>query len=145
MAMRVYELSKKLGIPNKELLELLKEHGFSLSNVAAVPEDAIVLIEKIVNQRTPGKESKTEQQNPVAKEPAKKLMPQETKEVKQQPSAAPVQEKPKETAPEKPVQMAPKAMPHSTFAQAPLAPKAVKAASEKPAVKPQGAEAASGR
>ena len=51
MAIRVYELSKKLGITNKELLELLKEHGFALSTVAAVPAEAEALAEKVVAQR----------------------------------------------------------------------------------------------
>ena len=51
MAIRVYELSKKLGITNKELLEILKEHGFALSTVAAVPSQAEAIAEKVVAQR----------------------------------------------------------------------------------------------
>lgn len=51
MAIRVYELSKELGVSNKELLDLLKEHGFSLTSIAAVPENARELVEKALKSK----------------------------------------------------------------------------------------------
>ena len=78
MAIRVYELSKKLGITNKELLEILKEHGFALSTVAAVPSQAEAIAEKVVAQRNgtsvqpaPVEEKVEEKKAPLAK-PAEK-------------------------------------------------------------------------
>ena len=63
MATRVYDLSKKYNISNKEMLELLKEHGFSLSNIAVVPDNAIILVDKIFSQRTPKKAPEIEKQH----------------------------------------------------------------------------------
>ena len=71
MAIRVYELSKKLGITNKELLEILKEHGFALSTVAAVPAEAEAIAEKVVAQRN----GITVQQAPVEEKPEEKKAP----------------------------------------------------------------------
>ena len=51
MAIRVYELSKKLGISNKELLSILQEHGFQLTALAVLPANAAEIAEKIVNKK----------------------------------------------------------------------------------------------
>ncbi len=48
MAIRVYELSKKLGLTNKELIELLKGQGITLTSIAPVPPDVQALIEKLI-------------------------------------------------------------------------------------------------
>ena len=53
MAMRVYKLSKKLGLTNKELLDLLKEQGYSLASIALVPPEAQALVEKLMAKGTP--------------------------------------------------------------------------------------------
>ncbi len=45
MSVRVYELSKKLGISNKELIDILATHGFSLTSIAVVPAEALAIIE----------------------------------------------------------------------------------------------------
>lgn len=45
--MRVYEFSKKTGIPNKELLRVLGEGGFSIANhMAALTDEAAAYLEK---------------------------------------------------------------------------------------------------
>lgn len=104
MATRAYELSKKLGISNKELLELLKEHGYSLSNIAVVPEEAIVLIEKIFSQRTSG------QKSDVVSEPKKEETSTPSKSV----TAPEAQQVPQKSAPHKESPMPSK---QSTFTQ----------------------------
>ncbi len=104
MAMRVYELSKKLGIPNKELLELLKEHGFSLSNIAVVPDNAIALVEKIFSQRTPGKndeEAPELEKKPVA------VKPEPSVELKVEPKIQKAHAQPTYTQPVKPTPSVP--------------------------------------
>ncbi len=53
MAIRVYELSKQLGLSNKELVKLLKEHGVSLTSIATVPPEAQALAEKLVKGGNP--------------------------------------------------------------------------------------------
>ena len=65
-----------MGIPNKELLELLTEHGFSLSSIAIVPDKAIELAEKILAKSSPSKE-KTEL-NVLKDHPQEKQIAQET-------------------------------------------------------------------
>ena len=53
MAVRVYELSKKLGITNKELIALLNEQGFSVvSHSSTVSPEAIVFIEQKFQKKT---------------------------------------------------------------------------------------------
>ncbi len=64
MAIRVYELSKKLGLTNKELIDLLKEHGYSLASIALVPPEAQALAEKLMAKGSP------KVQKPLSKEPA---------------------------------------------------------------------------
>jgi len=52
MAVRVYELSKKLGITNKELLEILKSIGVEVSShISVLPNDIIELIEEEVKAK----------------------------------------------------------------------------------------------
>ena len=93
MATRAYELSKKLGISNKDLIELLKEHGYTISNIAVVPDDAIALIEKIFSQRASGKKIDLTVET-------SKLQPQAQKvEPLQKPNVAVKSEKKVETKP----------------------------------------------
>ena len=92
MAIRVYELSKKLGISNKELLELLEKHGYTLTSIATIPAEALALIEKgfaqkkTLKEKVPSKEKEKpvtapqkvqEQQAPlVAAAPSRPVQPQ---------------------------------------------------------------------
>ena len=51
--MRVYEFSKKNGIPNKELLQILRDNGFDLpSHMSLLPDDAQVFLEKQLHKKT---------------------------------------------------------------------------------------------
>lgn len=51
MAIRVYELSKELGISNKDLLKILQEQGFELaSHIAIVPTEAIEKVKELLKQ-----------------------------------------------------------------------------------------------
>ncbi|MBA2306573.1 translation initiation factor IF-2 N-terminal domain-containing protein, partial [Candidatus Dependentiae bacterium] len=56
MSIRVYELSKKLGISNKELIDILASHGFSLTSIAVVPAEALAILEN--KGKVPTSESK---------------------------------------------------------------------------------------
>ncbi len=71
MAIRVYELSKELGISNKELLKLLKDQGFELaSHIAIVPAEAI---EKVKNVLT---KPAAKQEEPLAQAAQPEVAPQ---------------------------------------------------------------------
>ncbi len=73
MANRVYELSKKFGISNKELLKLLHDEGFDItSHAAAVPPQAIAIIEK---KLSPGSAIKPAKE-PVSKAKASAKIPE---------------------------------------------------------------------
>ncbi len=70
MAVRVYELSKKLGISNKELVDLLKEHGYTLTSIAVVPDEAVKLIETSHEKKAPVQPEKRENPPVRASEPS---------------------------------------------------------------------------
>lgn len=88
--MRVYELAKQLNLSNKELMLLLSQHGFEVkSHMAALPEEAVVTIEKTL---TPVKLSTDQIKNapaeqlrqpvaPVVIPEEKKVIAEVTKEV----------------------------------------------------------------
>ena len=42
---------KNMALSNKELLDLLKEHGVILTSIAIVPQHAVELVEKILGRR----------------------------------------------------------------------------------------------
>ncbi len=64
--MRVYELSKKLSLSNKELIELLQEHGYTLTSIAIIPEEALALIEKgFPQKKKPSTVGSKEKEKPV--------------------------------------------------------------------------------
>lgn len=71
MAIRVYEFAKQLGMPNKELIELLKEHGYKLTSIGVIPEEAMALAQKLIAQRQepkgekPAQAKEIEQKKPV--------------------------------------------------------------------------------
>ncbi len=76
MAIRVYELSKKLGLSNKELVELLKEHGVTLTSLAVATPEIQELAEKLVKKDTkPSKSPKKEPAKPDTKPKAEKKAP----------------------------------------------------------------------
>lgn len=62
--MRVYELSKKLGISNKELLALLKEKGYELTSLGVVPAEALVLFDKASSAPEKKEAPKTKETTP---------------------------------------------------------------------------------
>jgi ribosomal protein S13 len=52
MTARVYELAKKYGITNKELLHILAEKGFELpSHMSALSDKAIQAVEEYFNAK----------------------------------------------------------------------------------------------
>ena len=109
--MRVYEFSKKHGISNKDLLELLSKNGFKLTtHMAVLPDKALDFLEKEFK--------KSEKKEAIAKPSAKKEVVQE----KAPTSIKPPQEKVhiKEVSPTKePVKIVPQApVKPSTPAQA---------------------------
>lgn len=63
MAIRVYELSKKLGLSNKELIDILKSLGVEVySHISVLPSDMVDLIEeeiksKILSSKVPKEEN----------------------------------------------------------------------------------------
>lgn len=81
MGIRVYELSKKLGISNKELLGLLKEHGYTLASVATVPQEAQDLAEKHF--------AKSQQSTPASKIEDKTIVPAQ-ESLKKAPAKKPI-------------------------------------------------------
>lgn len=128
MTMRVYELSKKLGLTNKELIELLKEHGYSLASIAPVPLEAQALVEKLMGKKAP--------------EPAQKAISKEEAPQKEQPKktvAAPIK---KAEAPKTSSVLAPQQKP-ATPQKAQVIKKAVlkKDEEEQPEVKKPALEA----
>lgn len=82
MAMRIYELAKKYNIPSKELVELLKDHGATVTSLGSVTPEVQALAEKILSKgKAPEKASETpETKQP---EPQQKVIqtPIETKPV----------------------------------------------------------------
>lgn len=69
MSVRVYELSKKIGISNKELIDILAGHGFTLTSIAVVPPEALALLEskkeQKVSSESPASSSKVEDSKPT--------------------------------------------------------------------------------
>lgn len=75
--MRVYEFSKKTGIPNRELLDILHKEGFEVSSHMAVLEPkALDFLTKRFEKKS---EAKTEKisPKPEPQEPIKKAAPEE--------------------------------------------------------------------
>ena len=59
--MRVYEFSKKYGITNKDLLQLLHENNFDIaSHMSIMPDDAQVFLEKHMHKSTSSSPTTTE-------------------------------------------------------------------------------------
>jgi len=113
MAMRLYELSKKLGLTNKELIALLSEQGITLTSLASVSQEVQDLAHKLTQKSTPAKkvsdDKKSEEpvtapvkaekvQSVKVAEPAKKVAEAAPKVVK--PVAPPVEKPTKTIAPE---------------------------------------------
>lgn len=61
MAVRVYELSKELGVPSKELVEILKKNKFdATSHMSVVSEQGIAFVKKQFAKAAPQAEKKAE-------------------------------------------------------------------------------------
>lgn len=66
--MRVYELSKELNIPSKELLDLLKQKGYNLKNhMSLLPPEAVVLIKNHFTKSEPEAPKNIMQKESVSK------------------------------------------------------------------------------
>ena len=110
--MRVYEFAKQKGLSSKDVLALLKEHGFELGNhMSIIPDEALPILEK--KEGSPKKsdmeddtsvESKAEKKieaqapaQPVKKVPEKKISPSPKEVVvqKEEATSSPVTEKPR--------------------------------------------------
>lgn len=84
MAIRVYELSKKFGISNKDLLKFLNENGFSINtHMAVLPDEALVLIETKFGPKNQKLESDSQEQVKIANQQEK--APIATKEKQTEP------------------------------------------------------------
>lgn len=92
MATRVYELAKKFGITSKELVELLKEKGYTVTPIGVVPEDAIALVEKHFGKPQSKKEALVTKPEPKKEVSQEKKIPTEVK-------AKPAETKPIESKP----------------------------------------------
>lgn len=69
MAIRVYELSKKLGLSNKELLDILHSLGVKASShISVLPSDIVDLIEEEVNAKLNNVEEDTKKNIKETKE-----------------------------------------------------------------------------
>jgi len=74
MAMRVYEFAKQYGLPTKEVLHLLQEHGYAIkSHMARIDEEAINLLKQYMLEQE--SESHTQQE-----EDPSELSPKNTQE-----------------------------------------------------------------
>ncbi len=98
MAIRVYELSKKYGITNKELLDLLKEHGVILTSIAPVPQHAVELVEKILGGKAAGAKAPSQVAPAASKEKAPESLAK-AEQPKAAPSVQPLAAKAPETKP----------------------------------------------
>lgn len=83
--MRVYELSKKFGLSNKDMLTLLSQLGFTIgSALSAVPSEAVDAVTKEIESKSKGKAARA----PKATEPAK-ATPKEKPKAKIEPKEKP--------------------------------------------------------
>jgi translation initiation factor IF-2 len=74
MALRVYELSKQLGISNKELLKLLADAGFVYaSHMAVLGEDALAYVKRSASSSSSKVEASTSKPEPVVVNPVEKV------------------------------------------------------------------------
>ena len=79
--MRIYELSKKLEIPSKILIEALKQEGISVkSHMSAIDENSVVLLRKKFTKQAElkqkDKDSTKLNKDAMQKEPVKRRTPQ---------------------------------------------------------------------
>lgn len=103
--MRIHELSKKINVPNKEILSKLKELGIPAKSHMTGLEDSTV--EKLVYLYSKGKKTPIKVEKPAApekKKKAKKVVQAKVTAKKEKPAAkgkveAPVEAKPAEPAP----------------------------------------------
>lgn len=78
MAIRVYELSKKLGLSNKELIDILQNLGVEVSShISVLPSDIIDLIEEEVKNKVNSKNKKIEKEEQFVESQAIKSKPVE--------------------------------------------------------------------
>lgn len=81
--MRSYELSKQLGITNKELLQFFKENNFPItSHIATVPEEALEAALKFFSKKQVSKPNKTDQK--AEDKEAKKIELKNTEQTKKE-------------------------------------------------------------
>jgi translation initiation factor IF-2 len=82
--MRVYELAREVGLPNKELIQIIKELGIKISNhMNCLNEEQIRMVKKVLDsgasdkvfdrllrQEMKGREERAEEVMPAAEEAA---------------------------------------------------------------------------